>query len=345
METIFREVRGIHMPHQITESQETYTQFLEEIPVSPERRATPEAKATPGELRDFRGGLGGVLWITATRVELAHWCSVLAGRVHQLVIGDLLELNKLIRRAKAYNDIAITHRRLEGSLSVLSMGDSNLDPAGERIYQGTAIFLVGEIPGQNPADADAFEDAMVEANYILSTSRKSTKAQTNSLSAEVHGAVAAFDHGRYVQILLDFFHGHEIRPVLQWPDLRRKELPSPSRLLQFCDCESLIKHLLKEGGHMSQDRRFVGYMRVLEEALASGEIHRLFHIATRHNVSDVLTKIMISVSLEFWRKTGKLKLEPGEYGARAEARRMERRARAAAAKREVDRKSAFPSEL
>ena len=57
------------------------------------------------------------------------------------------------------------------------------------------------------------------SNYLLSTSRKSTKALTSSLSGEVHGAVAAFDHGRYCALLLDFFEGREVSPRLVWPKL------------------------------------------------------------------------------------------------------------------------------
>ena len=49
------------LPLRISESQENYTSFLEELEVSPSRKQDVEAKATPAELRDFRGGLGGVV--------------------------------------------------------------------------------------------------------------------------------------------------------------------------------------------------------------------------------------------------------------------------------------------
>ena len=90
------------LPYRITESQDVYTQFLEEIPIDRPLAAQVSADATPQELREFRGGLGGVLWIPATRFELAHECSVLAGRVCELKVGDLVQLNKLIRKAKAF---------------------------------------------------------------------------------------------------------------------------------------------------------------------------------------------------------------------------------------------------
>lgn len=333
------------LPIQITESQQSYVAFLEEVPLPMERRTKPLAKATAMELRDFRGGLGGVLWVTATRVELAHGCSVLAGKVHDLKIQDILDLNKLIRKAKAFEGVPIIHRVLSGKLVVLTFGDSNLDPAGERIFQGTMVFIGGAISGQVAGDLEAYEDASIPANFVLGTSRKSQKAVTASLSAEVHGAVAAYDHGRYVQILTDFFLGEETKPVLEWPLLRRVEKPSLTALLHYCDCDSLIKHLLAEGSHLIQDKRFVGYLRVLEEALQNEEIKRLFHVASRHNLSDCLTKIMVSVALEWWRQTGKVRVEPGEYGARAEARRAERRAKAATARKRAEEKLLMPTEI
>ena len=133
--------------------------------------------------------------------------------------------------------------------------------------------------------------------------------------------------------------------MLEWPLIRRVEKPSLTQLLQYCDCESLIRHLLKEGGHMVQDRRFVGYLRVLEKALENREIRRLFHVASAHNMSDCLTKVMISAALTLWRRTGNLYVCPGEYGARAEARRAERRARTATARRRSQSVGAFPEEI
>ena len=333
------------LPLQISESQENYTSFLEELEVSAERKAQPEAKATTVELRDFRGGLGGTLWVTATRSELSHGCSVLAGRVPDLRVRDLLALNKLIRRAKSLRGAPIVHRVLRGKLVVMTFGDSNLNPEGDRLFQGTMVFLAGEADGMVPGDLEAYEDAHVLANYIFSTSRKSQKAFTDSLSGEIHGGVAAYDHGRYVQLLLDFFLGQEIMPKLEWPLLRRVERPSLAALLHYCDCESLIKHLLSEANTLIQNKRLIGYVRVLELALENEEIKRLFHCASRQNMADFLTKDMLSAALDFWRSTGKLRVCPGEYGARAEARKAERRARAAAARRRIEEASAFPAEL
>jgi len=226
-------------------------------------------------------------------------------------------------------------------------GPRRLDPAGERIYQGTAAFLC-EAGKDGRVDLEMLEEAVMKGNYLLSTSRKSTKARTSSLSEEVHGAVAAFDHGRYCTLLLDFFEGREVSPRLVWPKLSlpayRQDVVPVMKLVQYCDCDSLIKHLLAENTGLLQDRRFLGYVKILEDALTSGEIAKLFHVASRHNMSDFLTKVMTSMALVFWRKTGSLRVEPGEYGARAEARRAERRARSLADRREHERDAALSME-
>ena len=114
--------------------------------------------------------------------------------MNDLKVRDLDELNKLIRRIKKHKGPGIVHRVLRGKLVVVTFGDSCLDPAGERIYQGTAVFLC-ETGADGRVDLEQLEEAVMRGNYLLSTSRKSTKALTSSLSGEVHGAVAAFDHG------------------------------------------------------------------------------------------------------------------------------------------------------
>ena len=83
---------------------------------------------------------------------------------------------------------------------------------------------------------------------------------------------------------------------------------------------------------MHADKRFIGYVRVLEQALTTGEISRLFHLATARNVADVLTTVMHSMALQAWLASGQLTLAPGEYGARAEARQAARRAATEAAR-------------
>ena len=58
-------------------------------------------------------------------------------------------------------------------------------------------------------------------------------------------------------------------------------------VLHYCDCESLIKHSLKEGSHLLQDKRFVGYLRVLEKALERGTTNALVaaRVLRRHENS------------------------------------------------------------
>ena len=57
---------------------------------------------------------------------------------------------------------------LEGKLVVLTFGDSNLDLGGERLFQGTMVFLAGHADGTLRGDLEAYEDAHVTANYIFS---------------------------------------------------------------------------------------------------------------------------------------------------------------------------------
>ena len=325
-------------PVEIHESQEEYTKFLEEMDVSSSRKLDPTASATEAERSAYRGVLGGLLWVTSTRWDLAHECSLAASKVNELTVQDCLTLNKLVRKAKVMVGSPIIHRALKQPWAVVAFGDSNQDPAAKRTFQGTAVFLA-----ERQQDLEAHERCEALSNLIIYSSRKATRSLTSSLSAEVHGAVTAFDHGRWTALMLEAFAGRDVRPVLEPATLRRFDVKTEVLLLLYLDCESLIKHLLAESAGMLQERRFLGYVAVLEGALMSGDIAKVFHVASKLNLADVLTKAMFQVAWELWRNTGRIKVEPGEYSGRAEARRAAKRALEESKKRNIheDYKTGF----
>lgn len=70
----------------------------------------------------------------------------------------------------------------------------------------------------------------------------------------------------------------------------------------------------------------------MENALVSGDIAKVFHVASKLDLVDVLTKAMFQIAWDNWRRSGKISVEPGEYSGRAGARRAAKRAKEEAAK-------------
>ena len=97
---------------------------------------------------------------------------------------------------------------------------------------------------------------------------------------------------------------------------------------------------LAEASGLLQEKRFLGYVAVLENALISGDIAKVFHVASKLNLADILTKAMHQVAWDNWRRTGKIFVEPGEYSGRAEARRAAKRAKEEAMKGTLGREYA-----
>ena len=110
--------------------------------------------------------------------------------------------------------------------------------------------------------------AAVRANQDALSSAAAVHGGAEGSGVSVRGIagadVAAFDDGRYCTLLLDFFEGREAPPRLVWPKLLlpayRQDVVPVMKLVQHCDCDSPIKHLLAENIGLLQDRRFLGYV-------------------------------------------------------------------------------------
>lgn len=198
---------------EIRETQSTYCEGLEEVEVAVTRRSVPLAKATPEELGVFRGGLGGVGWLRHTRVELPHELSVLASRVNELTVADLGMLNKSIRKAKATPELGLSFRPLAKPWRVCSFGDASHDPACVRIYGGTMVFLAP--PLGDVKDVEIYEKATIPCSLVDVLARKMERKAGNTLAAETHAGVNAYDRGRGIAILVDFLHGFSPYPKLE----------------------------------------------------------------------------------------------------------------------------------
>lgn len=98
---------------EISVGQAHYIDQMEEVPLDPSRSKKSELPALPQEYDHFREGLGKVGWVAgSTGLYLALEASLLPRRVTNLQIGDLVQLNKAIRKAHAHRDHRLWFRKL-----------------------------------------------------------------------------------------------------------------------------------------------------------------------------------------------------------------------------------------
>ena len=88
--------------------------YVEErmAPVSIERgrRSHPESTATEEEKQKARGAIGSIAWAAKEgRLDLAAPASILAARMKNLKVKDLLEINKAIQNAKSKRDLTLRY--------------------------------------------------------------------------------------------------------------------------------------------------------------------------------------------------------------------------------------------
>ena len=113
---------------------------LEEVPLERKRAAQVSAPADDAEKHRFRSGLGGCLWVSGVRMDIANDCSQLASQVASLTVQGLLDLNKLIRKAKQHSSLCLTFRKLQGPLEeqvVAAIGDAEAAPATDAHSRAT----------------------------------------------------------------------------------------------------------------------------------------------------------------------------------------------------------------
>ena len=107
-------------------SQPDYLDTVDEIHVSRSRWNTPEAPVTPHELHQLRSVLGALSW-TATQVA-PQWSaptSLLLSRIHSGTVNDIVETNKLLRKAKLnQHQKLLIHKQDTGEMLLAAWADA-----------------------------------------------------------------------------------------------------------------------------------------------------------------------------------------------------------------------------
>ena len=87
----------------------------------------------------------GVMWIAGmTRPDIAVDASMLAGRLHQPTVQDILTANKIVRYLKGSSSHAIVYRKLKTPLCVLAYSDSAFQNLDQGRSQAGHLIMIAE---------------------------------------------------------------------------------------------------------------------------------------------------------------------------------------------------------
>ena len=184
-------------------SQPDYLDAVSEIHVSRARWNDLEAPINATELHQLRSVLGALSW-HATQVA-PQWSapvSLLLTKIHQGTVSDVIETNKLLRKAKAGQHQKLYIHKQESPPLVAAWADaanSNRQDGGST--KGVFVGWTSE---------DLLQGNLVNISPIFWQSAKIQRACRSSAAAETHAAADAEDELYAIRLQVGEFLGHSV---------------------------------------------------------------------------------------------------------------------------------------
>ena len=274
---------------------------LELVPITKERKSRPDEPATPVEKSDFRSVIGALQWLTTqSRPDINFLVNQLQKRINHLKVGDLVELNKVVRIVKQH-EVSLTFRDLGTDCAVVVWHDSALyNSVGIELEDGSDE-LVQEIKDKKKLYSqkgcvvgivkrtDLGRTDEVACNILAWRSKTNRRIVESSFAGETHGALLGHAQGQYLRVLLsEIFYGENI--VKSSED----EWGSLITTIMCTDCKSVYDHIKKDSQSVG-DKSNAIHTAVLrqictvEKSPMSNKAQILW-VPTRHQVADGLTK-------------------------------------------------------
>ena len=264
---------------------------MHEIDLSGRSRAKEE-KATEADLTEFRGGLGQVGWVAGSCIPQASVeASLLARRVNDLKVEDLLFLNKAMRKIQELKHQRIWYRRLwqkhplRPTLGVLAdsslnneLDEEHREETGElEKSDSQQAFLVAAV--EERPHLVAYGQSRVPMNLLAWGSNKCPRKCIGSFGAEGISLVTGSDRAVGIAYLLDELQG--------WAP-RLGVLPT-TPIFSLTDGDSVCSFLL--GNKVTGlEQRLFSYLAWLRQTLRLREIMAVGHLTAERQYVDLLTK-------------------------------------------------------
>ena len=185
-------------------SQERYGEGLVEIPLSRERKLESDADVTEAERKLFRAALGALSWrATQSAPWLSASVSYLQGCFKEAKVGDLLQVNKLIRTQRAYSQLVVRFPSNIVKPTLLTYHDASYACRRDGSSQGGVISML--------VDHDVVHGKLCKFAPIGWQSRRLPRVCRSSTSAEIQAGSHAMDAHEFTkQIVLEWYNEHPI---------------------------------------------------------------------------------------------------------------------------------------
>ena len=271
-------------PAHISVNQNLAVEALEEIVF--DKKLKNEQPCTPQQHTAYRSVLGQINWLQSrTQAHICYRFSRCASKAAKPTIGDVRELNKLVRILKA-TEVELRFWPLKGNLRILGYPDAsyrnNDDKSSQRAH---VIFLAEErnpkLKGmkQSAAAASSKKNDFSESSIKETSSRgslvdyESHKITTTTMSttvAELNALMRCFGTCLFLKGL--------------WADLSSETVPIHIRT----DANNLVT--TAGTTHLPEQKETHHLIQMLRKESNSGSLDDLAHVSSKYCLADALTK-------------------------------------------------------
>lgn len=270
------EVRQDHEYH-VYLGQERFAEGIYEIPVTKERRQTPDADLTEAERTQMRQTLGSLNWrSTQTAPWLLATTSHLQGCVVHGKVKHLLEVNKLVRLSLKHKHHVLKFSAYVTDPVIVTFADSSFASRSDGSSQGGQITLL--------MDGCVMNEKEAPFSVISWTSRRLRRVARSSTSAEVQMVGNGLDIHEFIKLA---WCGLEERLNLRNPDPHIQKMKS----CLVTDSKNVydgLKRVESAGLHLEELRTGVELLSVKERIGPAGVDVRW--VDSGQELADGLTK-------------------------------------------------------
>ena len=268
---------------------EKYIHQLKPLSIEKSRKATPGEKATPKEQSQLRGLLGGLAWpANQTQPHLAASVSLAQASSANATVGEMLEVNKVLRFAKESSTIPLKIRG-HGRLQELRFGaytDASWSTRPDGSSQGGWLIFVAteeEMSGSKPFPLTVVDWA----------SKKLTRVCRSSLAAEAQTMATAVDQLEWSKTMF---------ALMLWPN----QQPNNEEIMKWLGESPMITDAralfdastsLSPGAKLAERRTAIEIQISVERMQAAGGVLRWCN--SHQQLADGMTKASARTKLAY----------------------------------------------
>ena len=263
------------VPDGICVEQDDFCRKLKMVDIDQTRR--DEDDLTPLELTSFRSVLGGLLWLTATRLDIVAEVCTLQSMVTKAKISHLKQANAVVKRAQAEigQGLGLCYRKLRAPYRLACIHDSSAAGSVRQYAQEGIMVALFE---DKLRDYDSFEHVMDDhmthklggkCHILWAHGAKAKRISHSTSHAETLSAVSGMQTSTLVAVRLAELLYTPRPPTIQSLLLIQEggvpELPCDG----YTDCKDLFE-LASGSSSVPQDKTPRLYVMSLREARLCG---------------------------------------------------------------------------